>query len=535
MKSRQIVGKEKAREIKEAWHVLLDYLWAIMQAAGAIASRGALIVSIAVGALTFLAFITLAIVLGDRALGGKAFLSLGISIRGPSAGSTYIVEHAPLVKGHLCAVWVEVAPGDNVMALDENGISQHSYHCPTYPVAAAVCGACTKVVQGSDSDNLAALRRQIIKWHIRDVASESIVYPSLFASLFAFLAAFSVVFVPSFLARVFGALFRLLRIVRRTAFPPTLDVWLEQDLPPESVAVLGQLSDLHMTCRGLVPYELMDVKGAPNSDELFRRTIEVVKATEAQTAFLALTGDLTDSGHQEEWNGLREALHSSQRQIFFPIPGNHDIQIVIEIGSDGGRTAPSRRSSPIIDQRKRCADNLEAISGSRSTFPAISKINGGGNGVIVLAIDSTHYDSNWLLSNAVGHIGPGQLNRVDEILAQQSLPIIVTLHHHVGRYATHQREIRDVLMCAIDGRGLLESLAKYSSRTHAPVLVLHGHKHMMLRGTYRAHGAIVHVHGAPSSTLGAVYPGSAYPDSILRTVIVYFDGTNWEVQIKPIP
>jgi predicted MPP superfamily phosphohydrolase len=338
-----------------------------------------------------------------------------------------------------------------------------------------------------------------------------------------------------FIRLVVGAFRRLVRTLTKTAIPPRLHAWNSAPQSPEAQLVLCQISDVHMTSRSHVPYELHGSPGAPDTLELRRRLSTVLtEANRLQPPAIALTGDLTDSGDEKEWEQFSAeiALHRTPGTTLILSPGNHDVQILIEHDREGRRRPISRADATLPNRAAICRRNLGEIEAGYGEFPVTTQIEVGGRRIEVISIDSCRYESNWLLSNAVGEIGQSQLNTLRARLSGSTNPTIIVLHHHVGWYEAHRRDARDVLMCAIDGRELLIILAEHAAESGAPVLVLHGHKHMCMRGVFRHHGTEVFVHGCPSSTLGnAATPWEAV-DGHQYLAEIYLLGSRWEVVVR---
>ena len=526
-------------EFRDALAAVYGYSVAILRRASHEAYVGAVITSIvlAVAALT-LVFLS-GQILGDRLWGGKAFHVMQMTRAGQQI-HFYISEYGALQTGHLCAKYVDLTSGESVKSISVDGKTEAIFRCPK-PIYAAQCGACTMIQENSDAGTLAAARRWLIQHKVREFFGYGqIVAMGVFAaSVAAVVFIGSLVVLPPIRIILLSsyAFYRLFAILRRTALPPRLDEWSEESRVPDDSPIIAQITDLHLTKHAHAPYELRLETNPPKGYELERRLARVLDAVEAQgPQLVAFTGDLTDSGHSSEWASLRKSLARLKTVKFksMALPGNHDVQITIVHSEDGGRFAPARADMSFESQQRNCFRELDETFDARHNYPCKVEVLHNINKVCVIALDSCRYESNWMLSNAVGSIGSEQLVALQAVLPAECQPLIVVLHHHVGWYKSQRRDVRDMLMCAVDGHVLLKLLAKYSADPGSPVLVLHGHKHMNLRGVYNGHGASVYVHGSASSTLGNCKTPTSPLDGNQYWVGVWLDKLHWKVAARVV-
>ena len=81
--------------------------------------------------------------------------------------------------------------------------------------------------------------------------------------------------------------------------------------------LICQISDLHIKTAGQVSYSIVDTSG------MLQRCVEHILALKTKPDIVLATGDLTDSGHPDEYTHLRELLAPMAMPLYL-IPGNHD-------------------------------------------------------------------------------------------------------------------------------------------------------------------------------------------------------------------
>lgn len=360
--------------------------------------------------------------------------------------------------------------------------------------------------------------------------------------------------------------------------------------PPTKVkdAFAVHLTDLHIT-EG-TPYELLvDPAGfaaarAPTCEQIDARLASVLAEIPGHNPLaIAVTGDITDSGDEEEWKRfgaiwIKQFGQNSSIPLWL-VPGNHDISF-----NRGERPDPSgaakrekewryltaeaiARGKLTIDSIGRVADsgaieirplkprmqnliNQLIASGARPVesdgeFPRIDSLDLQGTSVNVITLNSCTYDSHFVLSNAIGKLGSNQLNLLREHLNKLNGPLLVLLHHHLalqhGRISLSRplQSAQELMKLPVDARELASILGQYARSDH--VLVLHGHQHENLRFYIDdPEGGRVHVFGLASSTLGCVeldpVTGRHALDGRLRIGLIGFDpDAGWSAEAKVLP
>lgn len=384
---------------------------------------------------------------------------------------------------------------------------------------------CTEVVAGSTTGFLSEWRRG----PGLAISSVAHILPPLgmivAVAVLVLLPAFTVALgLATFLCVL--AMMRGLQVIVRTMCLPRAQVWTPEPLAGRA-PILYLLSDTHL-CESGVPYEvslaprLWPVElGALNTVERFNVLLGAINR--GTPAPLVISGDITDRGKTAEWEHAANLIeHNDLADRTILLPGNHDLLV-----------NPSE--SPDFDGRRR-RDRLQAYAKIAASFcptapvrpdvdwPRTTLLSADGVKVRLILLDSNQYASRWLGSNAIGWVGRSQMRALRDLLAACLEPCVVVLHHHLcdfvgdGRHGL-VRAAKNLLMMLADGRTLARLLERYARRTGAPVLVLHGHRHIL------AHYALderVHVHAHPSSTMGIEH-GPAL-DGIMRYVRIGFDG-----------
>jgi 3',5'-cyclic AMP phosphodiesterase CpdA len=192
---------------------------------------------------------------------------------------------------------------------------------------------------------------------------------------------------------------------------------------------------------------------------------------------IAVTGDLVNLGLPEEHEAARHwlaALGPPSRVT--AIPGNHDIYVDVAADQGVGRW--------------RAFMSGDEPSAAKEPFPFVRRLGR----VALIGLNSAVPTP---LFHAHGRLGPGQLQRLGEILADlgaQKLVRVVLIHHPP---LPGQAPMRAALQ---DAEELAQVLAQ-----HGAELVLHGHNHRAM--TTFAPGATraVPVIGVPSASLGLTH------------------------------
>jgi hypothetical protein len=308
--------------------------------------------------------------------------------------------------------------------------------------------------------------------------------------------------VPVFtLVEVIRALARGLKVAVHAAACAKI-AQVPPDAPDASAsAVLYHVSDLHIAAPKQMPYELevddghWPLETKPTSERLRARLTHILtRAIQAGPCPIVVTGDITDTGAQCEWDAVVATLMPFAARLVLA-PGNHDISI-------NRSTEPDYRQNKRAARCQRFAEALTQLSELPAKpydelFPACRPL---AEGATLFVLDSNRYASRYVLSNAVGMHGAEQLNKLEAMLASAKGPIVVATHHHVARLAGERFTFEDAYMIAIDGKRLLAILAGYRSKDQSnAVLLIHGHRHVSM---YGRHASGILIYGHPSSTLG---------------------------------
>jgi len=171
------------------------------------------------------------------------------------------------------------------------------------------------------------------------------------------------------------------------------------------------------------------------------------------------TGDLANLSLETEFAFARDQLaRLCPTERISLIPGNHDCYVPAAIG------------------------RFERVFGV-GPFPTVTRLADA----TVIGLSTAHPSAPGL---AVGTVGPEQLQRLDDVLAQEAAFRIVLVHHHVvDEHGGHFNSLRDSAAL----RGVLER--------RGAELVLHGHLHRDVRYTVPGPRGPVPVIGAGSATL----------------------------------
>lgn len=499
----------------------------------------ALVISTIAAFVALVATLLAFVFLNDKLLGARAsqvFPLPDVSQR----SNIYTLFEKPLRLGHLCIKGKPLNPGQSALAISDDGVTSYEFACPK---GVGGCWVCQEVVPDTDKGLAAKIRRFMIDHDVWAIVRSShlfavIVIATVFATTAAtaiFFATFVILTALIFLLIVANSFIRLIATLVRTTRPILLESWIQDDAEPTGCPFAVQLSDFHMTSGEQVPFELEKRSPAPNSTILRNRVSELLaKARSLSPMVLLFSGDLTDSRHELQWESLRQALRldAGDQLQSIVVPGNHDIQFLIDHAADGTRQGHDQ-FPPSFDKRQSdCyAQIASTFPDSPAHFPSLTTIVRAEPPIDILAIDSCQYRSNWLLSNSVGKIGEAQLRKVLAILETIEHPLIVLVHHHLGWYKNVERGVDDWMMCATDGGELLEMLARHSSRIQKPVLVVHGHKHMSLSGRYVSTSGTVYVQGAPSSTLGDSASARGRPGDCAHWVRIWLHMGIWRTKV----
>jgi predicted phosphodiesterase len=253
------------------------------------------------------------------------------------------------------------------------------------------------------------------------------------------------------------------------------------------------LTDLHMTeSEGVGLVESHGQRVEPLRVRL--RAILEKEANEVD--HIVVTGDVTDSGQEIEFQQIAELLHEyCQPSTTTIIPGNHDLV--------QGTTFYSANKTMRMGLFNRwCGDFLPSAIGVENMFPFVRWI---GDRIAFIGMDTngegrTLYNSSW------GDIDIGQLERLKDILdgMPDAVRKIVGIHHSFYRPNVKMSLFASVVDRFFMGLENAEAL-KTLLMDYKNVVVIHGHHHL----------EIIHEEGpkdAPLINLGAA--SSVIPDEV---------------------
>lgn len=246
------------------------------------------------------------------------------------------------------------------------------------------------------------------------------------------------------------------------------------------------VSDIHLLdLRGVRPWHYLNkritgrvnlaIKRRRQHDErIFDHAVETGVALGAER--LVVTGDLTNLSLPSEFAHAKARLTAIGLPVTV-IPGNHDAYI-----------------ARVVDDNLFDRYFAEFMTGERDggEFPFVQHF-----GDVALIGISTGVPS--LPMFATGSVGPGQLQRLDAVLArlgEQDVARIVLIHHPPVKGVAKRRH--DLLDLAAFG----EVIARRGAE-----LILHGHEHRTLETVLPGPGGDVPVHGIASGTSCSRRPG----------------------------
>lgn len=463
-----------------------------------------------------------------------------------------------LTQGHRCAEREVVQANTTGRCLSKNATPLPA------PVSVskgwkATC--CIRVVPGSDQESLSGARRAFLSIGIPlnggffaalAVAIGTAVVTAIVAGLAVILVTpvtALVLFGLTFGSNV-AAIVRLFTSMRMAGRRLRVHPW-----PETSVAtpLLVQITDLHVAEK--IPYELQvdpeaftEGESLPGGHSLDSRLTTVLRATEDFAAdAIALTGDITDSGSQNEWKRFIEIWDSvfpeSAAKLVAMVPGNHDISFNVGECPDPEGTTKTWKERRFLDAEAHVSGR-DRSERKIEDYPFFDTIAFDGEHINVLTLNSCRYDSHFILSNAIGKIGQHQLNSLSGRLQSIVGPLVVLVHHHIalqnGRLSILRplQSAQELLKLPVDARELMALLTEYA-KLH-PVLVLHGHQHENLRFCIDGEsGGRLHVFGLASSTLGCVQFETAINrhalDGKLRVGLIEFTReSGWRAEARVV-
>lgn len=192
--------------------------------------------------------------------------------------------------------------------------------------------------------------------------------------------------------------------------------------------------------------------------------------------YLVITGDITDDGHEKQFERAFEALKPFKGRVFI-CPGNHDFGAAGNFYSRERAVRFDEMLSVPLDQ---------GGTFTRDNTPVVHVLSEQNHDVMLIALDS-NLETDHFFDFACGEVGGKQLSALDAILSNPSsgrLTKILFLHHHPFIHNNPFMELTDAreLMRTIYGR---------------IDLVFFGHKHESR--LWKQYGGISYVLAADNS------------------------------------
>ena len=211
--------------------------------------------------------------------------------------------------------------------------------------------------------------------------------------------------------------------------------------------IIAQISDLHIAMPGYLAYGRFDTALCVS------RSIEHIQRLRPKPDVVIATGDLVDSGRDEEYRRLRDVLAPLGVRVFL-IPGNHD---------DRGALCAEFRDHAYLPSRG--GPTCYAVE----DYP-----------VRLLALDTL------VPGEKGGALGDGQLDWFESQLAVAPLrPTLVFLHHPPFRTGIPRMDDIGLDAASVD------RLGEIVSRHRQIELVTSGHLHRSLQARWRGTTASV--------------------------------------------
>lgn len=203
------------------------------------------------------------------------------------------------------------------------------------------------------------------------------------------------------------------------------------------------LSDLHF-------------RSQPEHNREILATLDVIRE-QYPSHSLIITGDITDDGHEVQYELAYQALDLFVGRIFL-CPGNHDFGAKGNLFSQERAERFDRMLAIPLQQRGTfCGENL----------PVLHVLQEEGQQILLIALD-TNLETLSPFDFACGQIGATQLTALNSLLSDHDIAemiVIVFFHHHPFLHGDRFRKL-------LDARELVRILYE---RVH---LVLFGHQHV---------------------------------------------------------
>lgn len=322
------------------------------------------------------------------------------------------------------------------------------------------------------------------------------------------------------------------------------------DMPSQHEMAIAHLSDLHSG--GLVKRPGAPAVQIDQTD--LTRLMRDVRGSGVDA--IVISGDVTDSGTDEGWEGFLSATHSeglAGRVVL--APGNHDLNAVYTglvdtvfrfeslrlVATNLKALAYLRAADRLMGDRARL---ICPFTGAMSTlrevlgrvardfeqweqkrlephclrpaevlerlFPMVVAVHSTGCEAIgcQFVVWNSVKRNRWPVFNAVGRLGAEQLDRMKRLATQlePGIPLIHIVHHQIGLPKASQRvavQERQWMRSFLSSWMALEDpgpLVAWLANRRQPTLLLHGHHHKFF--VVREDRSEALVVSAPSATMG---------------------------------
>lgn len=254
------------------------------------------------------------------------------------------------------------------------------------------------------------------------------------------------------------------------------------------------LSDLHLTPRdGDARSEPKLFGKLTGMNASFRRLLGTKAVREA--GLVLVTGDVTDSGELASWQVFWKAMKAAGlTERCLVLPGNHD---VCHLGVRVVTSGPEQAAADLARLKAGLALGAQPVA-----FPFVRLFDQGR--VALFGLDSTNAGNSTAVTNALGHLGFAQLEKLARLLHKhRQVPVkVVALHHSPNipaaetDRAREQSPVHPVTRWGHELPAEQRRALRLLCVTHQVRLVVHGHLH---RGEDRRVNGVRMV-GAPAST-----------------------------------
>lgn len=322
----------------------------------------------------------------------------------------------------------------------------------------------------------------------------------------------------------------LWRLLHSREYP--LSEWKAEAKSHGVTVRVAHMSDLHLGTHDLAPRTEEGVAG----NVQFRELLKTHRLELARCDAIVITGDITDTGHAEEWARFFEIVDPALLETIVLLPGNHDLNIVdardrlaVEPLDNLGRacrqlrmlaamdTVQGRRAKVLVDgewmslrsylQRHKTA-LLAFYQGKTRDAAFVEKIWNNafpmtvpiGEHFSIHIIDSNDVSST-IVTNAFGRVQQHIFVKLRELTRRDAgRSTLLGLHHHLAfhpsihEHGTLER-LKTRFMVLQNARELLAAL------DDRPTVIMHGHRHLPYQGRIGNGFDLV---SAPSTTLGDV-------------------------------